>query len=377
MLEKIHVENFKASRNVEIALSRLTVLSGLNSSGKSSLLHAICILRQSYNSEGLSSGARLAGNLVHLGQFRDVLSEGAGGDSIIFTIEEDQKPYCWSFQGEPLCNQMPFERHPQELPNFISSNDFQILQADRLVPKTLYPQASQGTLDTGFLGPNGEFTVGFLAGSAKWPTSDARSFPRNAPGVSDELLDKIAPTNCLLDQVNGWLQQLSPGARINPPDLIGAADAVILQYTYLGKEKDSGSNLYRTSNVGFGLTYSLPIIVACLAARRGALLLLENPEAHLHPRGQSALGELLAQCANDGVQIIVETHSDHLLNGIRLAVKRQKLEADSVSLHFFHRQIETGDAFVESPKVLPDGKLSAWPDQFFDQWDKDLDALIA
>ncbi|MGA2876004.1 MAG: DUF3696 domain-containing protein [Nitrososphaerales archaeon] len=377
MLERIHVENFKASRNVEIALSRLTVLSGLNSSGKSSLLHAICILRQSYNSEGLSSGARLAGNLVQLGQFRDVLSEGAGGDSIIFTIEEDQKSYSWSFQGEPLSNQMPFERQPQEIPNFISSNDFQILQADRLVPKTLYPQASQGTLDTGFLGPNGEFTVGFLAGSAKWPTSDARGFPRNAPGVSDELLDKIAPTNCLLDQVNGWLQQLSPGARINPPDLIGAADAVILQYTYLGKEKDSGSNLYRASNVGFGLTYSLPIIVACLAARRGALLLLENPEAHLHPRGQSALGELLAQCANDGVQIIVETHSDHLLNGIRLAVKRQKLEADSVSLHFFHRQIETGDAFVESPKVLPDGKLSSWPDLFFDQWDKDLDALIA
>ena len=377
MLERIHVENFKASRNVEIALSRLTVLSGLNSSGKSSLLHAICILRQSYNSEGLSSGARLSGDLVQLGQFRDVLSEGAGGDSIIFTIEEDQKSYSWSFQGEPLSNQMPFERQPQEVPNFISSNDFQILQADRLVPKTLYPQASQGTLDTGFLGPNGEFTVGFLAGSAKWPTSDARAFPRNAPGVSDELLHKIAPTNCLLDQVNGWLQQLSPGARINPPDLIGAADAVILQYTYLGKEKDSGSNLYRTSNVGFGLTYSLPIIVACLAARRGALLLLENPEAHLHPRGQSALGELLAQCANDGVQIIVETHSDHLLNGIRLAVKRQKLEADSVSLHFFHRQIETGDAFVESPKVLPDGKLSAWPDLFFDQWDKDLDALIA
>jgi predicted ATPase len=106
------------------------------------------------------------------------------------------------------------------------------------------------------------------------------------------------------------------------------------------------------------------------------MLLLENPEAHLHPQGQAALGELISRSANDGVQIIVETHSDHLLNGMRLAVKRRLIESNNVVLHFFSRSIETGEASVQSPAVLESGKLSNWPRGFFDQWDKDIDALL-
>jgi predicted ATPase len=106
------------------------------------------------------------------------------------------------------------------------------------------------------------------------------------------------------------------------------------------------------------------------------LLLLENPEAHLHPQGQAALGELIARCANDGIQIIVETHSDHLLNGVRLAVKKGLIANADVVLHFFSRSVETGEAFVQSPAILENGRLSNWPDGFFDQWDKDVDALL-
>jgi len=128
--------------------------------------------------------------------------------------------------------------------------------------------------------------------------------------------------------------------------------------------------------VGFGLTYSLPILVACLSAPVGALLLIENPEAHLHPQGQTKLGELLAICASDGVQVIVETHSDHVLNGIRLAVKKDLLAAADVQLCYFTRDVKTGDCYIESPSVLPDGQLTNWPKGFFDQWEKSLDALL-
>jgi predicted ATPase len=171
------------------------------------------------------------------------------------------------------------------------------------------------------------------------------------------------------------MQHISPGTRLKT-DYIGGTDEVRLQFGYFGKAKETRSNFYRPTNVGFGLTYSLPILVACLAAKRGALLLLENPEAHLHPRGQSALGELLAKCANDGVQIIVETHSDHLLNGVRLAVKRGHINKDRVALHFFTREIDTGDAYIQSPAVLENGRLTNWPKDFFDQWDKDVDSLL-
>ena len=149
----------------------------------------------------------------------------------------------------------------------------------------------------------------------------------------------------------GWLQQLSPGVRLSITRIRGT-DEVLLQYRYDGRRHETTSNFYRPTNVGFGLTYSLPIVVACLAAPTGALLLLENPEAHLHPQGQAALGEMMARCANDGVQIIVETHSDHLLNGVRLAVKRGLIKSSDVVLHFFSRPVETGEAFIESPAVL-------------------------
>jgi predicted ATPase len=106
------------------------------------------------------------------------------------------------------------------------------------------------------------------------------------------------------------------------------------------------------------------------------LLLLENPEAHLHPQGQVALGELLALAASDGVQIVVETHSDHLLNGVRLAVKREKIRCIDTAIHFFSRSVDTGDSTVQSPVVMSNGRLSNWPDGFFDQWDKSLEALV-
>jgi predicted ATPase len=257
----------------------------------------------------------------------------------------------------------------------VTSHDFQFLQANRIVPQTLYPQAPQRARDAGFLGPRGEYTADFLAMAAKRPVAEGRAFPRTGLGLNEELLEKVAPTDGLLDQVAGWLQQLSPGTRLDAKPL-SATDEVLLQYRYDGRRRETASNFYRPTNVGFGLTYSLPLLVACLAAPKGALLLLENPEAHLHPQGQGALGQLMSRCAGDGVQIIVETHSDHLLNGVRLAVKNRLIKHSDVVLHFFSRSIETGEVFVQSPAVLESGRLSNWPSGFFDQWDKDIDALL-
>src|SRR5690606_34572833 len=129
-------------------------------------------------------------------------------------------------------------------------------------------------------------------------------------------------------------------------------DDVVLHYDYVGRTgvRESSQKL-RPSNVGFGLTYSLPLVVACLIAKPGSVLLLENPEAHLHPQGQAALGELIVRAARDGVQILVETHSDHVLNGIRLAVKRQLISKDDVVVHYFQRAVDTGIASTVSPAI--------------------------
>jgi predicted ATPase len=375
VLERIHLENFKASRDVDVRLAPLTVLAGLNSSGKSTLLQAICALRQSYDFNGRTEGPSLSGDLVQLGKYADLLSEASLNDTVAVTVAESGVTYRWAIEGPPKLPRLRFAEAPESLPNFVTSSDFQFLQADRIVPQTLYPQAPQRARDTGFLGPRGEYTADFLSLAGKQQVSEKRTFPRTGLGLSEALLSTVAPTFGLLDQVSGWLQQLSPGARLDA-DAIAGTDEVLLQFRYAGRKQETTSNPYRTTNVGFGLTYSLPIIVACLAAPEGSLLLLENPEAHLHPQGQAALGELVALCANDGVQIIVETHSDHLLNGLRLAVKADLVSPENVVLHFFTREVETGEAFVQSPAIFKNGRLSNWPEGFFDQWDKEVDALL-
>jgi predicted ATPase len=370
MLERIQLENFKASRDLDVRLARLTLLAGPNSSGKSTLLQAIAVLRQSD-----TLGLRLSGDLLQLGQCRDVLNQDASGDAIAITINEDGVEHRWVSRGEPDFDELPFSESPTTRPKFVVSDHFQFLQANRIVPHTLYPQASHQARATGFLGPRGEYTVAFLSTAEKIKVPTKRMSPRKATDAQSSLLDKISPTDSLLDQVAGWLQHISPGVRLSAPALKGT-DEVMLQFSYAGRLRESGSDDYRPTNVGFGLTYSLPIIVACLSAPQGALLLLENPEAHLHPRGQAALGDLIARCASDGVQILVETHSDHLLNGVRLAVKRKVIESEDVVLHFFQRSVETGEAFVQSPVLFDNGRLSNWPEGFFDQWDKDVDALL-
>jgi predicted ATPase len=375
MLERIHLENFKASRDVDIRLSRLSVLAGLNSSGKSTLLQAVGALRQSYEPSGRTEGLSLSGQLVQLGKFGDLLTEGSTDDFVAIAITEDGVDNRWVFGGRSDANQLDFSDRPFVTPRFLTSTRFQYLQADRIVPRTLYPQAPQRARDAGFLGPQGEYTPDYLSMAAKLPVSVVRRFPRVGIGITGDLLDKVAPTDSLLDQVTGWLQQLSPGTRLDALALTGT-DEVLLRYSYAGRLKEVTTNYYRPTNVGFGLTYSLPIIVACLAAPSGALLLLENPEAHLHPQGQTALGELIARCASDGVQIIAETHSDHLLNGVRLAVKRNQVNNADVVLHYFSRSVESGEASVQSPSILANGRLSNWPKGFFDQWDRDVEALL-
>ena len=88
------------------------------------------------------------------------------------------------------------------------------------------------------------------------------------------------------------------------------------------------------------------------------------------------MGGLIAKCAADGVQLIVETHSDHVLNGIRMAVKKKDIEPSNVQICNFKRNPITGDSYIEAPEILENGELTAWPEGFFDEWEKSLEALL-
>jgi len=283
-------------------------------------------------------------------------------------------------EGPPGADVMSIEDAPSLLPQVLRHlkfRSFQFLQADRLTPRTHYDRSDSVSRSSGFLGTRGELTPDFLAECGdRLEVSEPRRCPMNVSGMPDGLLERIVATPKLYAQVSGWLQQMSPGVRLEAGRL-SATDLVALRYSYASTTVGYAEVPRRPSNVGFGLTYCLPIVVACLSAPRDALLLLENPEAHLHPRGQAALGSLLARCAQDGVQIIVETHSDHVLNGIRLAVRNEVAKADAVRFSHFTRDAISGDTYIEQPALLPNGELSAWPTGFFDEWEKSLEALLS
>ena len=171
---------------------------------------------------------------------------------------------------------------------------------------------------------------------------------------------------------------VSPGTAIQARSY-GEMDLMHLSFGFERADTAGDVRYYRSTNVGFGLTYILPVLVALLSSSAGALVLLENPEAHLHPRGQSQAGELIARAASAGIQVIVETHSDHILNGIRVAVKRGLASPEDIALHYFQLPAEYSDMSgieVISPQIDRDGRLDKWPEGFFDEYGKSLSRLL-
>jgi predicted ATPase len=109
--------------------------------------------------------------------------------------------------------------------------------------------------------------------------------------------------------------------------------------------------------------------------QQGGMLFVENPAAHLHPFSKSRIGAFLAVIASTGRQVWVETHSDHVVNGIRLAVSKGLVAPEKANFTFF-RQPANGDTATASQiRMLANGRLERWPKGFFDQIERDLAEL--
>ncbi len=375
MIKSLHLSNFKCFEDQPLAFAPLTMLAGLNGQGKSSVLQALLLLRQSclqgllhpFQPNDLTSRLALNGDLVQLGTGKDIFFEGAGQGKLIgFEItwqSDDKLSLCYQYVPDDDTLKLA---HPQQytanLQTSLFSNDFQYLQAERLGPRQFYETSNFQVREKRQLGTRGEYTAHFL------------SIYDNAE-IANEIMSHPKTTSLdFKDQVEAWLGEISPGIQLELNYL--STTIISLRYSFVTGKLTSRA--YSPIHVGFGITYSLPILVAILSAKPGALILLENPEAHLHPKGQVKMGELMARAAKCGIQILVETHSDHVLNGIRMAVHAGIVSPDDVCLHFFQRREEDNMARSEviSPKIDRNGRLDQWPDGFFDEWDKSLETLL-
>ncbi|MEV6590496.1 AAA family ATPase [Streptomyces acidicola] len=387
MIDRLTLTNFKAFQTADIPLAPLTLLTGLNSSGKSTVLQALALLRQSFTSGNLGdevlndeadAGFLLNGEFVGLGTGQDVLHDGFTEDlpRITLRVTEGSYDYTWSADYAPEQNLLPlvsttlpaFQEGGHDAPEGDAAwapgyftNGFQYLHADRITPTERYPRDHHMAVRRGFLGIRGEHTVNFLRHHDRDEVPDGPLRHPRADGPR------------LMEQVVAWMRELCPGVNITT-DVIEGTDSVRLAYAF--GEGVNATHSRRPTNVGFGLTYALPIVVACLTARPGSLVLLENPEAHLHPRGQTKMAELAAASAAQGAQLVIESHSDHVLNGMRLAVKRGLLEPSQALIHYFRSAGDGSGAEVISPSLDRDGLLDQWPNGFFDEMDHVLDQLL-
>jgi len=210
------------------------------------------------------------------------------------------------------------------------------------------------------LGADCELTLNFLyaEGDRRFPDDD----PRLPPSGDVRMLDAV----------DHWLTAVTPGVHLQL-EAIPDASAILSGFSF-DRPGDVATRRFRATNVGFGLSYVLPVLAGLLAPS-GSLCLIENPEAHLHPGGHTRLAELAARASLAGLQVIVETHSDHFIDGVRIAVRDGLIRPADVAIHYFERT--GGSTEVVSPEVDADGRLSTWPSGFFDQHEENLARLLA
>lgn len=139
-----------------------------------------------------------------------------------------------------------------------------------------------------------------------------------------------------------------------------------LQIGRLPKAKRGGGDFVSIADVGFGVSQVLPVLVALLVAKPGQLVYLEQPELHLHPRAQYALAKILAETAKRGVKLVVETHSALLLLNVQTLVAKGDLDSNLVKLHWFSRSNEDGTTSIESADLDENGAFGDWPEDFGD-----------
>ena len=423
MINQLDLKRFKCFERLKLPLSNLTLLSGANASGKSSVLQALALLHQTMRDQEWSDRLALNGGVMQAGFVSDVEDEKASAPGFEIGLSDDSVDCNWAFEDDGREMSMSAKLVRVEV------GDVRVFIGDTLL-----------TFNVGSDKPSppgiNDFTeirledyeegrpsrLRWLLPDLSWLREEIRGFDVNDPemlalGIRDlmyisaeregpretyPLMDsahgvgtrgeyatsvlrqkansyyvkvglRLGSSEALWSQVVSRLDSFFPGCGI---DLIRVQNANAVT---LGIRTSTQTDFFRPVHSGFGITQVLPIIVAVLSAHDSMhdnpLILIENPEVHLHPSGQALMGQFLAEAAHAGVQIIVETHSDHVLNGVRRAVKSGKAQADEVTIHFFQDRFRH-ESQVLSPMLDPSGNIDVWPEGFFDQFNKDLKYFV-
>lgn len=407
MLKAINIKNFKCFKEKTlIPVRKINLFTGLNSRGKSTALQALLLMRQSIEHSKTTNKIVLNGSCINLGRFSDVKNSAVSiheaveiefqykkGDnhlSVSYKLKENVADDMVADISQ-INTQGAYDRRKfkciidlkgtsiscklngriislQYLYNLFAANirspivsyinstlnytKIHYISADRLGPQEFYPKASFADFPN--VGIRGEYTANVLA-------------KKKDDSVEKTLCLKEGSTETVLDQTQAWLSKIFSGGNIN----IESLETNIIT---MSMNSDNSKSFYKPINIGFGFSYALSIIVSGLISKSGDILIVENPEAHLHPSAQSQIVKFLAMVGSTGVQVLIESHSDHILNGLRLAVLDKLITTDEVNIVYFSRENET--LSTKNIIIEQNGRIESWPDGFFDQTEKDFERLF-
>lgn len=392
MLERITLAGFRSCVDTtQLVLCPLTVLAGANNTGKSSFIGALLALIQSQQA---ASRHRLLlnGEWVDLGPFDELLSPdrqtfsiGVEGKteskelSVVWDFAEDRRdrPEARVTRIDAALGEEAFASDVDDRGAIVVSKTAQLLHPATVLrvgdPELRFlPYAADQVLAVGpyrappaRLSPFRDRTDGSLVGP--YGQYAAEAFWQRRYDSTDVLPPGVGGTDTIAGAMDAWWSYiLRDGVVVKVEEVARLGFSVRLD--------TSGISNRSFGQVGFGLSQLWPILVACLASRPGELVIIETPEAHLHPAAQHRVATLFVELARRGRQVIVETHSEHVVASACLAVKRQEIEPAAIALSFFS-QVQ-GRTRIDRIDVDASGRRLASPDGFFDQAAEELLALL-
>jgi predicted ATPase len=360
MINSLEIKNIKCFIHQEFKFSNLTAFCGANSVGKSTAIQCLLLLRQTYKKDKFSSKEiNLIGEYFSIGHVSDLINHNASDRIIFINIDGI------NFQSDvSTINRDSYSLHFDNIEQFehpLFSGNFIYLSAERLGPRNSYDvNFDSKSID---LGIYGQFAMS--------------EFVRNASGaaINKHLAQIYKPKEVLSQNKNDDSITLEVAVKEAMKHICPGFDIKYQSHTTVDKvsgtfASENTINPVRPTNTGFGVSYLLPIIIAGFCLTHGDTLIVENPEVHLHPSAQSSVAKFLAQVAASGVQVIIETHSDHVINGLRLFAKDTPSFADKIIINSIGKNL--GKSEVKPIAIDTDGNLSGTQSGFFDQAEKDL-----
>ena len=335
MIQKLEIRGLKCFEKVELNFQKLTLLAGKNSVGKSTVIQAILAMIQ----EGKNP---FCGRYMNIGKISELKNKYVGSKEIQILINDRFSKKMLDDKSDIICEGQ-------------LSDDLVLryISADRIGVRDTYEMTMD---DRNEIGVACEYAYQYLV------VHDADKWEENSLVYDDK--SKLT----FGGQVDYWLERIL-GYTIKAEEL----DRTQLIRVSFGT-KGIGNNI-RPKNVGTGVSYIAEIIIAALACKEGDVLIIENPEIHLHPSGQLEFMRFISFLADKGVQIIIETHSDHIYNAVRRCICEDYISWNNVGIYFFEKK-DNGVGIPIYIEVDADGKVNQQRDGFFDQIKKDLDAIL-